>query len=145
MKAAPTSIQLPHPPPGKLFYTRGTTTSHDKDHGFSVLRWGSLDDDDFIARRDAPGEVDLVPAGFKSQRHLCLTRDPSTTSSSSSSSSSSSLSNKEPAENVLVQFQTRHSFGVMMYAVKPGKSTEFEDVMWNKSARHECLGRPFQS
>ena len=51
MKAAPTSIQLPHPPPGKLFYTRGTTTSRDKDHGFTVLRWGSLDDDDFIARR----------------------------------------------------------------------------------------------
>ena len=66
MKAAPTSIQLPHPPPGKLFYTRGTTTSRDKDHGFTVLRWGSLDDDDFIARRDAPGEVDFPPVSSHS-------------------------------------------------------------------------------
>ena len=57
MKAAPTSIQLSHPPPGKLFYTSNTTTSRNKDHGLTVLRWGSLDDDD---SRDAPGEVDLI-------------------------------------------------------------------------------------
>ncbi len=98
-KAAPTvtsSVQLPSSS-GKLFYTR------DKDRGFTVLRWGSLDDDDSIARRDAPGEVDLVPAGFMSQRilsnqrsfhHLRALLPPHP-----------SLSNTEPGENVSVQFQ----------------------------------------